>query len=230
MRNIAIVIPTYNEAENISVLLFGIRQAVGSETKIIVVDDASHDGTADKARAADADVMVISRAGKLGLGSAYREGFAAAIARGAEVVVQMDADLSHDPKHLIDMLASAEDNDLVIGSRYVDGGAISGWSMWRHFCSRSAMAFARALLGLTTRDVTSGYRVWRGAMLKSVLDAGAQSNGYAFQEEMLYRAQRAGAKIVEVPIVFIDRQHGRSKLHIRDIIEFFFTMIRLRLS
>ena len=226
---LAVVIPTYNEAQNIPVLLQKLRAVIGDEMRIYIVDDASPDGTA---RVADelggSALTVIRRPEKIGLGSAYREGFAQALADGAEAVAQMDADLSHDPAALPSLLASLDAADLAIGSRHVLGGRVEGWGPWRHFCSRSAIAFARLMLGLHPRDVTSGYRIWRAPLLREVLSQNIASNGYAFQEEMLYRAQSLGGRITEVAIVFQDRKHGRSKLRGRDVMEFFRVMIRLR--
>jgi hypothetical protein len=141
----------------------------------------------------------------------------------------MDADLSHQPEAIADLIQKSGGADLVIGSRYVPGGRIDGWSWRRHAASRGAMLFSRTLLGLSARDVTSGFRLWRADLLAAILVHPIASNGYAFQEEMLYRAQRAGGRIVEVPITFVDRVSGASKLHWRDVAEFFSVMIKLKL-
>jgi dolichol-phosphate mannosyltransferase len=226
---LAIVIPTYNEAENIVNLIADLRASIGKDSLIIIVDDASPDGTSRIVRSlGDNRVLVVDRAAKQGLGSAYRLGFGHALHHGADYIVQMDADLSHDPVSLHEFLKHHPFADLVIGSRYVRGGKIEGWGPWRHFCSRSAMGFSRAVLGLEVRDVTSGYRLWNAQLLSRILFDDLVSNGYAFQEEMVYRAQLLDARIVEVPITFRDRQLGRSKLHWRDVYEFFEVMARLR--
>lgn len=226
---LAVVIPTYNEAGNIGALLDALRRHADDQSCFYIVDDASPDGTAQIVEGRnDPRIVVIRRLQKDGIGSAYRDGFARAIADGAELVAQMDADMSHDPVVLPELLAAVKDHDLVIGSRHVQGGKIEGWGAWRHFCSRSAIAFARFMLRLKAKDVTSGYRIWRAVFLKRVLEQNIGSNGYAFQEEMLFRAQQLGGRIAEVPIVFKDRKHGKSKLHSRDVLEFFQVMIRLR--
>lgn len=226
---LAVIIPTYNERENSLLLRLALTSALPEPFLLIFVDDSSPDGTANALKSLnDPQLILISREGKQGIGSAYKAGFHRALAEGADLIVQMDADLSHDPSELKKMIAAGGSADLVIGSRYVKGGRVIGWGPWRHFCSRSAMLFARAFLGLQARDVTSGYRVWRASTLKAVLNGTIASSGYAFQEEMLFRAQQAGANIVEVPITFKDRERGNSKLGLRDVIEFFRVMIWLR--
>ncbi len=226
---LAVVIPTYNERENSLVLRLAIKSVLSEPILLIFVDDSSPDGTANALKSLnDPHLILISRAGKQGIGSAYQDGFQRALAEGADLIVQMDADLSHDPSELKAMFVAAQSSDLVIGSRYVKGGRVIGWGPWRHFCSRSAMLFARAFLGLQARDVTSGYRVWKASTLKTVLNGTIASSGYAFQEEMLFRAQQARANIVEVPITFKDRERGNSKLGLRDVVEFFRVMIWLR--
>lgn len=228
MLKLAVVVPTYKEAGTIQDLVARLRQSV-PQALIFIVDDASPDGTAAKAEAlGDANLYVIRRASKQGIGSAYKEGFARALSLGADLVAQMDADLSHDPADLVRFLAESEDADVIIGSRYIPGGRIVGWGPWRHFCSRSAMLFARAVLRVPVRDITSGYRLWRADALTRVLSAGVSSEGYAFQEEMLYRAAQAGQRLKEVPIVFKDRRIGQSKLGWRDVREFFHVMLRLK--
>ena len=218
----AIVIPTYNEAENIVDLLnelgtFGAR--------IIIVDDSSPDGTADLA---SEKATVIKRENKSGLGSAYVEGFRKALDLDAETIVQMDADFSHSAKDLARMLKLVAHGDLIIGSRYMPGGKIKGWGPWRHVCSRSAMFVSRHFLKLPVRDVTSGFRIWRAPLLSKILEKPIASSGYAFQEEMLFHAWKAGARIVETPIVFRDRVKGRSKLGHADVKEFFQVLLYLR--
>lgn len=226
---LAVVIPTYNERENSLLLRLALKSALSEPFLLIFVDDSSPDGTAEALQSLnDPHLILISRQGKQGIGSAYQAGFDRALAEGAESIVQMDADLSHNPSELTAMLVAAQSADLVIGSRYVQGGQVIGWGPWRHFCSRSAMLFARAFLGLQARDVTSGYRVWKAETLQEVLNGTIASSGYAFQEEMLFRAQQAGARVAEVPITFKDRERGNSKLGLRDVIEFFRVMMWLR--
>lgn len=215
-----VVIPTYNEAENIKDLI--CRILAGADFDILVVDDNSPDKTADLvANFANDRVWLMRRTDKKGLGAAYVAGFNWALSKGYEIIGQMDADLSHDPEELITMSELTERADLILGSRYVKGGKIIGWGLWRHFCSRAAMATARRLLELKSKDVTTGFRLWRADLLRQVLSRNIKSNGYAFQEEMLFWAQELGAKIVEHPIVFRDRTAGKSKLGIKEVGEFF---------
>lgn len=229
--NLSIVIPTYNEAGSILDLIALIRKNVSPSipATIIVVDDNSPDDTARLVeQLGDNSITLIKRPAKLGLGSAYKAGFNQALLDGADWIVQMDADLSHDPKDILRFIAAAASADLVIGSRYVAGGAIRGWGLWRHAISRSAMLFARTALRLPAKDVTSGFRLWRGELLRRVLRQPIHGNGYAFQEEMLFRAAQAGARIIEVPILFTDRRAGQSKLSWKDVWEFFRLMVTLR--
>lgn len=225
-----IILPTYNEAENIEKLIKKITALHIPRLEIIVVDDGSPDGTAKivERMAQHYPVHLIKRAGKLGLGSAYITGFKKALALKADLIFEMDADFSHDPDDIPRMIAAAADADLVIGSRKVQGGKIIGWGWIRKFMSNGAMMFSRILLGLTTKDVTAGFRCFRQEVL-STLDLDAiKSNGYAFQEELLYRTQKHGFKITEIPVTFIDRQEGKSKLSKKDIIEFFLIIIKLK--
>lgn len=225
----AVVIPTFNEAQNILELHRRLRLALGQSAVFVFVDDGSPDGTAQKVVSLnDPHLILIQRPSKQGLGSGYRAGFAKAMEQGARWIVQMDADLSHAPEDILNLRAASDKASLIIGSRYIKGGAIVGWGLWRHFCSRAAMTFARLVLGLQSRDVTSGFRLWKAELLQTVLSQPMASDGYAFQEEMLFRAQKADATILEVPIVFKDRQHGQSKLRWRDVAEFFHVMMSLR--
>lgn len=224
---VAIVIPTYNERENLPRLLHGILALGMRDAKVIVVDDASNDGTAEMARATPG-VTVIKRVGERGLGSALVRGFREALRVGADVVVEMDADGSHDPSELPNLLAAvASGADVAVGSRRIAGGRIIGWGFFRHFMSWSAMAAARLVLGLKTRDVTNGFRAYRRKVLETIGLDSLRSSGYAFQEELLFRAERAGFRVVEVPTTFRDRTAGKSKLSLRDVGEFFITLIRL---
>ncbi len=177
---------------------------------VLVVDDASPDGTAAAARAAGAEVLV--RGGERGLGPAYRDGFAWALAGGFDPIVQMDADFSHDPNDVPRLIAAAEHADLVLGSRYVPGGGTRNWGVGRRLLSRFGGVYARALLGLPYADLTGGFKCWRADLLSRVLQGGLVSDGYAFQVETTLAAHRLGARIVEVPIVFTERREGRSKM------------------
>lgn len=210
-----VVVPTFNEAETIERLVRAVLDELPQSRRVLVVDDLSPDGTGEiVARLATEldDVDVLHRPGKRGLGPAYVAGFRAALDRCADVVVQMDGDLSHDPAELPSLLAAARDADLVIGSRYVSGGRVTDWGPGRVAISRWGSRYARTVLGLEIHDMTSGFKCWRRAALERVdLDA-VRSQGYAFQVEMTYRAQRAGLRVVEVPITFRDRRVGDSKM------------------
>jgi glycosyltransferase involved in cell wall biosynthesis len=209
------VVPTYNEAANLGELVKRLRTAV-ADVGILVVDDASPDGTADLARRLAAefgDLGVLERPRKLGLGSAYRAGFRRALDEGAEICVQIDADLSHDPAALPALLANVEHGaDLAIGSRYVPGGATLNWPWRRRWLSRWGNRYAAGVLGLAVNDATAGYRAYRGAALEAMDFETVRTEGYGFQIEMTHRLVRAGGRIVEFPIEFRDRTAGESKL------------------
>jgi dolichol-phosphate mannosyltransferase len=227
-----IIIPTYNEAENITSLIPHIFQQGISDLCILVVDDNSPDKTGDMVRKMQSEfenLHLISREKKDGLGGAYKAGFAFALEKNAEYIFEMDADFSHKPEDLIRLLTEAQKGaDLVIGSRKIKGGRVEGWNAWRHFCSNGAMFFSRIILGLKTKDLTAGFRCFRANVLKEINYQTIVSNGYAFQEELLYRLEKQNFKIKEIPVVFPDRQKGESKLGISDIIEFFKTVLKLR--
>ncbi|HET6952333.1 MAG TPA: polyprenol monophosphomannose synthase [Acidimicrobiales bacterium] len=210
-----VIIPTYLEAENIADVLGKVREAV-PEADILVVDDASPDGTAELAKAAGDDlgsVDVLIRPSKGGLGGAYRAGFKQAFAEGYEVVVQMDADLSHPPERLPALLAEVHKGaDIAIGSRYVAGGATANWPLVRRLLSRVGNFYASTVLGLGVRDATAGFRAYRADILETVETSATKATGYGFQLELSYRAHRLGATIVEVPITFNDRVRGVSKM------------------
>jgi dolichol-phosphate mannosyltransferase len=217
-----VVIPTYNEAENIERILARVRAAV-PEAGILVVDDGSPDGTAklveDAAREM-ADLFVLRREAKSGLGSAYRAGFAWGLAHGYDACVEMDADFSHDPDALPELLGPvAQGNELVIGSRYVPGGSIPKWSRSRHLLSRGGNLYASAVLGLGVADSTAGFRVYAASLLRRIPLDDVRAEGYGFQIEMTYFAKRAGATIVEVPIRFVDRVAGESKMSSAIVVE-----------
>ena len=226
-----IIIPTYNEVKNLSKLIKEIFDLKILQLNIIIVDDNSPDGTgylADKL-AQEYPLTVIHRQGKLGLGSAYLTGFKKVFELGAEIIFEMDADFSHNPKDLPTMVAMINKGyDVVIGSRRIAGGNVKGWHWFRNLQSQAAMLFAKIVLGLKTKDLTAGYRCYRVSTLKQINLAKINSNGYAFQEEMIYLCEKFGFKIKEIPVTFIDRQFGKSKLGFKDIIEFFITILRLR--
>lgn len=227
---IILVIPTYNEKENIEKLLRLIFLLGIANLSVIVVDDASPDGTANivKKLQKKFPIHLIERKGKLGLGSAYITGFHSALEQHATYIFEMDADLSHDPDDISKLIGAMKHADLAIGSRKIPGGKIIGWSWTRKFMSAGAMWLSKLLLGLKASDVTSGFRCYHRSVLEKIDLSTIRSNGYAFQEELLYRTQKKGFRIIEVPVTFVDRQEGKSKLSKKDIIDFFLTMIRLR--
>lgn len=210
-----VVIPTYNEVDNILEAIRRVRMAV-PEVEILVVDDNSPDGTGDvvdEARTGDPLLHVMRRPGKAGLGAAYQAGFAWGAARDFEVMVEMDADLSHDPAALPQLLAAVRDGaDLAIGSRYVPGGSIPGWPWHRRALSRWANRYASVMLSLPVADATAGYRAYRTEMLAAIDLPTVRAAGYGFQIEMTQRVARLGGVIVEVPIAFTDRTRGKSKM------------------
>ncbi len=214
MRVVAVV-PTYNEAENLPTLCRSIRAAL-PEVGILVVDDGSPDGTAEVARSLAAelgDLEVLERPGKGGLGGAYRAGLRAAIDAGAEICVQIDADLSHDPVDLPALVANVEHGaDLAIGSRYVPGGLTVNWPPTRRWLSRWGNRYAAGVLGLAVNDATAGYRAYSAAALERMDIETVRADGYGFQVEMTHRLVRLGGRIVEFPITFRERRHGQSKM------------------
>lgn len=224
-----VVVPTYDEWENLSRTVRGVlgqaervQARSGIALEVLVVDDNSPDGTgalADRLREEDGRVHVLHRAAKEGLGRAYVAGFRWALERDYAYVLEMDADGSHDPEALPQLLAAAEPADLVLGSRYVPGGGVRHWGLHRRLLSRGGALYARAVLGLTAHDPTGGFRVYRSALLRRLLREELCAGGYAFQVELLWRAQVADASIREVPIVFTDRRVGQSKLGWGDVWE-----------
>lgn len=226
-----VVLPTYDEADNIGPISSAILGALPGAT-LLVVDDGSPDGTGDLAdalAAADPRIRVRHRPAKQGLGRAYLDGFAVALEGGAAQVVQMDADFSHDPAVLPDLLAPLGDGaDLVIGSRYTPGGGVMDWGLGRRLISRGGSVFARIVLGLPASDLTGGYKAWRADTLEAIPFDGVHAGGYVFQIEMTFRADRAGASIVESPIVFRDRRVGLSKMSRRIVAEALVVVVQLR--
>jgi glycosyltransferase involved in cell wall biosynthesis len=216
-----VVLPTYNEIENVEPMLRTLRK-VTPQCDILVVDDASPDGTAALAEEVGLDVgqiTVLRRSIKSGLGGAYRSGFAWGIERGYDHFVEIDCDFSHDPLALPSLLSAAEDHDVVIGSRYVPGGHIPQWTLSRRMLSRGGNQYASIMLGLGVADSTAGYRVYSREILERIDFRSVKADGYGFQIEMTYRARRARASIIEVPISFTDREHGESKMSQAIVIE-----------
>jgi dolichol-phosphate mannosyltransferase len=215
MAEALIIIPTYNELDNLERLVSSVFEVV-AEVHILVVDDNSPDGTGDLAdRLAEKDdrVHVMHRAGKLGLGTAYVEGFRWGLERGYEYLLEMDADFSHDPKYLPELLKAARGGaDLALGSRYVNGGGTVNWGLLRQFISRGGSLYARSVLGVKTRDLTGGFKCFRRGVLEAIDLDTIRSSGYSFQIEMTFRTLRLGFHVQEVPIVFVDRRVGQSKM------------------
>jgi dolichol-phosphate mannosyltransferase len=217
-----VVLPTFDEAENIGPVLRAIR-AAAPEVDVLVVDDASPDGTADLAEDLAAElgqIKVLRRPGKQGLGRAYCAGFAVGLAEGYEVLVEMDADLSHDPADLPSLLTAVRHGaDLAIGSRYVPGGTIPDWSWHRKALSRWGNRYAAAVLGLGVNDSTSGFRAYRAGALTGIDLDDVRSDGYGFQIELTFKVVRTGAKVWEIPIAFVDRRAGTSEMSGRIVVE-----------
>jgi dolichol-phosphate mannosyltransferase len=215
---VVMVVPTYNERDNLEWIVGRVRRSVPT-ADVLVVDDASPDGTgdlADRMAAEDPQVSVVHRAEKAGLGAAYLEGFQVALARGYDVIGEMDADGSHQPEQLCDLLAALPHADLVIGSRWVAGGSVVNWPVSRTVLSVGGNLYARMLLGIPVRDVTAGYRLFRRTTLETIDLESVESAGYIFQTELAFRTLRAGLRVVEVPIRFVERVRGESKMN-RDV-------------
>ncbi len=227
-----VVIPTYNERENIGALIERILEL--PRFRILVVDDNSPDGTATivtELAGREPRVGLLSRSGKLGLGTAYIAGFRRALVEGASYIYEMDADFSHDPRYLPELLEATEARyDLTLGSRYVAGGGTTDWGVIRKFISRGGNIYARAILGLPVMDATGGFRCYRRRVLETLDLSAIHSNGYSFQIEMAYRTLQAGFTIGETPIIFPDRRIGRSKMSRRIVLEALLTVWRLRLG
>jgi dolichol-phosphate mannosyltransferase len=218
-----LILPTYNEAENVGPIVRAARAQLRDSDRILIVDDNSPDGTgaiADQlAQEIDA-VEVLHRPGKQGLGRAYLAGFAHALAAGAELVLEMDSDFSHDPADLPRLIAAAEDGaDLVLGSRYVAGGSVSDWDLLRRVISRGGSWYARTILNVKVRDLTGGFKCFHRRVLETLDLNAVHADGYGFQIELTYRTIKAGFNVVEIPIVFRDRRVGESKMNARIALE-----------
>lgn len=228
-----IVVPTYNEVDNIDELLAGIHEHAPA-ADVLFVDDHSRDGTVERIRdhgsRRPGKIHLLERPRKMGLGTAYLAGFRWALERDYDAVQEMDADLSHDPADLPRTLAFDADRDVIIGSRYVAGGATVDWGLSRKFISAFGNAYARTILGLPVRDLTGGFNAWRREVLRAVPLEAVGSEGYAFQIEMKYRAARAGFRLHEIPIVFHDRRVGQSKMSWRVTLEAVIRVWALRLG
>ena len=221
LGKILVIIPTYNERENIERIVGRARAAV-PQAYILIADDNSPDGTgriADDLAAADSHIQVLHRAGKEGLGAAYLSGFAWAIDAGYDVIVEMDADGSHQPEQLPKLLAALRNADVVLGSRWVPGGSVVNWPKHREFLSRGGNFYTRAMLGIPLHDATGGYRAFRADALRTLDLSDVESKGYCFQVDMAWRAVRSGLRVVEVPIEFIERELGNSKMNQKIVTE-----------
>jgi dolichol-phosphate mannosyltransferase len=231
-----LILPTYNEAENLEAIVLAsgevLDQAEPAGFRVLVVDDGSPDGTgeiADRLACEQDWVEVLHRAEKSGIGPAYLAGFRHALDRGAGYLLEMDSDFSHDPRDLARLLAAVHAGaDLALGSRYVPGGGVRDWGLLRRLISEGGSTYARWVLGLRVRDLTGGFKCFRREVLEAIHFDGVRSQGYAFQVELTYRAVRAGFNVVEVPIVFRDRQRGQSKMSWRIAVEAMWLVPRLR--
>jgi dolichol-phosphate mannosyltransferase len=231
MPRVVVCLPTYNEQENLEAMLRALGPVLGRVGRVLVIDDSSPDGTgelADRLAVELGYVDVLHRERKEGLGPAYLAGFRHALADDAELVLEMDCDFSHNPADVSRLLAAAGDADLVLGSRYVSGGRIENWSRLRRFVSVGGSFYARVVLGVSIRDLTGGFKCYRRSVLEAIdLDA-ISTKGYAFQIETTYRALRAGFRVAEVPITFVDREQGASKMSRTIVLEAMWKVPALR--
>jgi dolichol-phosphate mannosyltransferase len=228
-----VILPTYNEAGNIERVVGDLLERLPDRRRILIVDDSSPDGTgeiADRLAAEDGDVEVLHRPHKEGLGPACIAGFAEALSRGAELVVEMDSDLSHDPKYVPELLLAASDADLVLGSRYIPGGGVTEWGLTRRVLSKGGNFYARNVLGTGIRDLTGGFKCYRRETLEAIDLDTFPARGYIFQVETTFRALHAGLRVAEVPILFRDRQEGKSKMSRRIIFEGMWRVLAMRLG
>jgi dolichol-phosphate mannosyltransferase len=228
-----VCLPTYDERENLEPMLRALREVLGPDDAVLVIDDNSPDGTGELADrlAGELDfVEVLHRERKEGLGPAYLAGFRRALDRGAELVVEMDCDFSHDPKDVPRLIEAAGDADLVLGSRYVPGGGVENWGLVRRVISAGGSLYARVLLGVPVRDLTGGFKCFRRAVLEAIDLGAVRSKGYAFQIELTYRALRRGFRVRELPIHFVDREVGGSKMSRAIVLEAIWKVPLLRLA
>jgi dolichol-phosphate mannosyltransferase len=228
-----VCLPTYNERENLEPMVRALLGRLGPDDGVLVIDDGSPDGTgelADTLAAAEPRVAVLHRDRKRGLGPAYLAGFRRALADGAELILEMDCDFSHNPADVPRLLAAAEDADLVLASRYVEGGGTENWGLLRRFISRGGSLYAQVLLGLHVRDLTGGFKCYRRAVLEALPLDDIHSKGYAFQIETTYRALRKGFSVREIPITFVDRLEGGSKMSKTIVVEAVWKVPLLRLQ
>lgn len=226
-----VVVPTYNEKENISSLLPEILQMTPPETEILVVDDNSPDGTADivkNIQSLNPRVHLLLREKKEGLGRAYLAGFDWGLKKNFDIITEMDADFSHHPRDLVKILEAATQNDFVIGSRYVNGGRTVNWGLLRKIISRGGSLYSRLILGYPIRDWTGGFNAWNRKVLEKMNLQSIQSNGYSFQIELKYRALKLGFNGIEVPITFEDRRVGQSKMSFKIVLEAFYRVWLIR--
>jgi len=224
-----VVVPTYNESQNIDALLEALL-ALSGGLHVLVVDDGSPDGTGNRVDEwvrKEKRVGVIHRPRKMGLGTAYIAGFTRVLAEGYDAVIQMDADFSHRPDYVPELLAKLRDYDLVIGSRYTPGGGTSGWGLHRRVLSKGANTFARGMLRFSVRDCTAGFRCYRAEALRRIDFTRVLAEGYSFLVEMLYRTLKSGARVAEIPIIFEERRHGKSKISRAEVFRAIGTVLRL---
>ncbi|MEX1220454.1 MAG: polyprenol monophosphomannose synthase [Solirubrobacterales bacterium] len=228
-----VILPTYEESGNIERMVEAVGRKLGAVDRILIVDDNSPDGTgriADRLAAEDDRVAVLHRPFKEGLGPAYVAGFRRALEGGAELIIQMDADFSHDPAYLPRLIAASTQADLVIGSRYVPGGGITEWGVTRRLISRGGSLYSRAVLGVNVRDLTGGFKCFRRSVLETIDLDTVTASGYSFQVEMTYRVLKAGFEVLEVPITFRERQAGSSKMSTPIVFEAAWRVPAIRLS
>ena len=231
--SIAVIIPTYNEKENLPKIVSRLLELPVKDLSILVIDDNSPDGTGkiadDLSRQFPKSVSVLHRPGKMGLGTAYITGFKTLLATDVDAIVQMDADFSHPPEKIVEFAAAMPDCDVVFGSRYVPGGSLDhDWPAWRKFLSRFGNEYARAILGIPVKDLTGGFRLWKREVLSTIPLDEIRSNGYVFQVEMAYVTKKLGFKIVEIPIYFAERKFGQSKMNLSIQLEAAFRVWQLK--
>jgi dolichol-phosphate mannosyltransferase len=228
-----VCVPTYNECENLEPMIAALMEVLSPDDAVLVIDDSSPDGTgeiADRLAAENPRVRVLHRPAKQGIGPAYIAGFREALSAGAELVLEMDCDFSHDPKDVPRLIAATADADVALGSRYVRGGAVANWGLARRAISRGGSLYAQVLLGLRIRDLTGGFKCYRRVVLEAINLNEVSAAGYAFQIETTYRALRAGFHVVEVPIRFVDREAGGSKMSRAIVLEAIWRVPALRLA